>query len=279
MFGGRLGARHTRRSALCAAIFAAFAATIPVPVAVASEPPARLDGWTVTLGLEGRVLPSFEGSERFMLLPVPLIDIRRAGTPRQFKSPRDGLSVAILETGMFRFGVTGKLRLPRTERDDADLRGLGNIGWGVEAGVFGEFWPVPWLRTRGEVRQGIGAHSGIVSDISADVVVPVTPQLTLSGGPRLAFASTAATMPYFGITPAQSIASGLPIFDARGGVHAYGVGGLARYEWSRQWATHFFVEYDRLAGDASNSPLVRLRGSPDQVQVGLGVTYSFDIGF
>jgi outer membrane protein len=267
-----------RRILQMAGLGALLAAAMPLPAAAASDPPPRLDGWTVTLGAEGRVLPSFEGSDRFILLPVPLIDIRRAGTPRRFRSTRDGLSVAILESGMFRFGATGKLRLPRYQRDDPDLRGLGNVGWGVEVGLFGEFWPVPWLRTRGEVRQGLGAHNGIVSDLSADVVMPVTPQLTLSAGPRLAFASTAATMPYFGVTPAQSIASGLPMFNAQGGIHAYGAGGLARYEWSQQWATHFFVEYDRLAGDAANSPLVRLRGSPVQLQVGLGFTYSFDVG-
>jgi outer membrane protein len=62
-----------------------------------------------------------------------------------------------------------------------------------------------------------------------------------------------------------------------GGLRSFGAGAQARYEWSPQWATHIFVEYERLAGDAANSPLVITHGSRDQIQVGMGVTYSFDI--
>ncbi|HEY5167416.1 MAG TPA: MipA/OmpV family protein [Pseudolabrys sp.] len=89
--------------------------------------------------------------------------------------------------------------------------------------------------------------------------------------------SAAAISPYFGITPTQSVASGLPVYDACGGLRSFGAGAQARYEWSRQWATHIFVDYERLAGDAANSPLVTQPGSRDQIQVGIGVTYSFDI--
>jgi outer membrane protein len=51
----------------------------------------------------------------------------------------------------------------------------------------------------------------------------------------------------------------------------------ARYAWSPRWATHGFIEYERLAGDAANSPLVTQRGARDQIQVGIGATYSFDM--
>jgi len=88
---------------------------------------------------------------------------------------------------------------------------------------------------------------------------------------------TAATAPYFSITPEQSAASGLPVYDASGGFHSFGAGVQARYEWSPQWATHAFLEYERLTGDGANSPIVALRGSRDQLQAGIGVTYSFDM--
>jgi outer membrane protein len=177
-----------------------------------------------------------------------------------------------------KLGPSVKLQFPRKESSHTDLRGLGDVGWTLEAGAFAEYWPVRWLRGRVELRQGIGGHTGLVSDLAADLVMPVTPQLTLSGGPRLMLASAAATSPYFGITPAQSAASGLPVYTAGGGgLHAFGAGSQARYEWSPQWATHMFIEYQRLAGDAANSPLVVQRGSRDQIQVGIGATYSFDI--
>jgi outer membrane protein len=93
----------------------------------------------------------------------------------------------------------------------------------------------------------------------------------------MTLASAKATSPYFSITPAQSAASGLAVYDAGGGLRSFGAGAQARYAWTPRWAGHMFFEYERLAGDAANSPLVTQRGSRDQIQVGIGTTYAFDV--
>jgi outer membrane protein len=240
--------------------------------------PARATDWTVTIGLEGRAEPTYEGSDNVTVRPIPLIDIRRAGSPWHFQSARDGASIGVWESANFRFGVTGKIRFPRKQNDDPDLTGLGNVGWAFEPGAFLEWWPTTWLRTRGEVRQGFGGHHGQFADFSADLVAPVSPRLTLSAGPRLGLASADALDPYFGVTPGQSAGSGLPVFSPSGGFRNVGFGGQARYEFSRQWASYFYAEYDRLLGDVADSTLVRLRGDPNQVRIGIGVSYSFDVG-
>jgi outer membrane scaffolding protein for murein synthesis (MipA/OmpV family) len=38
-----------------------------------------------------------------------------------------------------------------------------------------------------------------------------------------------------------------------------------------------FVEYERLVGDAANAPLVVTYGKRDQIQLGIGATYSFNM--
>jgi MltA-interacting protein MipA len=55
------------------------------------------------------------------------------------------------------------------------------------------------------------------------------------------------------------------------------VGGIGRYFWTPQFATHAFLEYERLTGDAAGSPLVEQRGTPNQLTIGFGATHSFDI--
>jgi MipA family protein len=157
------------------------------------------------------------------------------------------------------------------------LQALGDVPWAGEVGLFAEYWWVPWLRTRTEVRQGFNGHHGIVGDVFMDAVVPVGARWTLSGGPRVTLVTAPAISPYFGITAAQSAASGLPIFDAKGGIRSFGAGTQARYQWTPQWATHAFLEYERLSGDAAGSPLVTQRGSPDQLTIGFGATHAFDI--
>jgi len=255
-------------------------ALLPAPVWAQADGPrlAPAPDWTLTLGVEGRYLPSYVGSDRYIFAPFPIFDIRRAGTPRRFSAPLDGVSVAIVNIGQFRFGPTGKLVLPRDESEDpAALRGLGDVDWALELGVFAEYWFVPWLRGRVELRQGIGGHTGLVSEITADIVVPATESLTLSAGPRLTLATAQALQPYFGVTPAQSLTSGLPVYSPGGGVSAVGVGAQARQQLTRDWAVNLFVEYDRLVGDAANSPVLARGGSADQVTVGIGVSYTFDI--
>src|SRR5262245_28879468 len=195
------------------------------PIGKALRPPAY--DWTITIGVEGRVEPSFQGSDRYTVRPYPWLDVRPFGTPERFHGPRDGFGVGLIEGSNFQIGPVGQYRTARRESDDpAALHGLGNVPWAVEVGAFAEYWWVPWLRTRAEVRQGFNGHHGVVADIFMDAVVPVNPQLTMSGGPRVTFATTAATRPYFSINEVQSAASGLPVFAAEGGVRSIGAGAL-----------------------------------------------------
>ena len=233
--------------------------------------------WTVSIGAEGAAVPAYDGATRYVFRPFPLVDVRPAGTPPRFHSPREGFGFGILDTGAFRIGPVGKLRFPRKESSDTNLRGLGDVDWTAEVGAFAEYWALPWLRTYAELRQGIGGHHGLVSDILIDAVYRVSPALTFSAGPRLTLQSDKAVSPYFDVTAAQSAASGLPVYDAKGGVTSWGVGGQVRYMLSPQWTTYTYVEYQRLVGDVGNSPLVTLRGTRDQFAAGVGVTYSFNM--
>ena len=240
--------------------------------------PTPAADWTVTIGGEARLEPIFQGSKRDLVLPYPILAVRRFGAPEPFRGPRDGVGIGLFGDNVFQVGPVGQLRMPRRQNLDGALQGLGNVPWAIELGVFAEYWMVPWLRTRVEVRQGFNGRppdayptsSWTRSFLSAR-------EWTFSGGPRVTLASTAATSPYFGIDAAQSAASGLPLFDAKGGVRSVGAGTQARYFWTPQFATHAFVEYERLNGDAASSPLVEQRGTPNQFTFGIGATHSFDI--
>ena len=117
----------------------------------------------------------------------------------------------------------------------------------------------------------------MVSDFSGDFIVPVTRTITVSAGPRFTWESTKAVSPYFSIDQVQAMASGLPTFDAKGGAHTAGAGAQVKYRIDPQWEVHSYVEYERLLGDAAASPLVTLRGSPNQTTIGIGFSYSFDV--
>jgi outer membrane protein len=251
--------------------------TLPAPPFEVPFMPSPSGTWTVMVGAGGAYTPDFEGSKRSMLSPVPIFSIRRAGSMEQFRGPRDNASIALLDFGNLRAGPVAKFKSARNANSYSELNGLGDVKATFEIGGFVEYYPVDWLRTRIEVRQGIGGHTGIVADFSADAVIPLNERFTISAGPRFTVESAQATSPYFGINSIQAMATGLPMFNARGGMHSVGVGAQVSYKIDPRWEVHSYIEYEKLLGDAAASPLVTLRGSPNQTTFGIGASYSFDI--
>jgi outer membrane protein len=253
------------------------AITLPPPPFWPSFLPSLSGVWTVTIGANGNLQPDFEGGKQYRASALPVPSIHRPGSREAFVSPRDNAGLALFDWGPFSAGPVGKLTSARTAGQNTALNGLGDVGTTLELGGFAEYFPVDWLRARAEVRRGFGGHDGVVADFSADLIVPIVQRVTWSGGPRFTWEDTRATAPYFGITAAQAAASGLPAFDAKGGAHAVGAGTQVRFQVDPHWEVHSYVEYDRLLGSAAASPLVTLRGSPDQVRIGLGASYAFDV--
>lgn len=250
--------------------------TLPAPPFDVPMLPSPSGNWTVMVGIGGEYRPDFVGAENGKFVPIPIFTIRRAGSIDQFRGPRDSASIALLDVGNFRAGPAFKYVTSRKSDKYTELTGLGDVKAAYELGGFVEYFPVDWLRLRSELRQGIGGHTGTVVDVSADVILPLIQRLTISAGPRFTWKSTKATAPYFGVDAAQAAASGLPMYDARGGAHSVGFGSQISYRINPQWEVHAYVEYEKLLGDAADSPLVKLRGSSNQTTVGIGASYSFD---
>ncbi len=268
----------------------AAAADLPVqptsaPTAPAAYTPALPD-WIVTIGLEGRIIPGFPGASDKKLgwSALPLFSIRKQREPPDFFGPRDSFSFSVINTPAFQFGPAVQIINQRKASDYAETNGLADVNYAAQVGAFANFWPLPWLRLRGEARQGIGGETGVTGDVFLDAVVPIG-QWTLSAGPRVTLQTAAATSPYFSITAAQAATANLlqpglaPLsaYHAGGGLYSYGAGTQLQYAFNETWTAHAFVEYQRLTNSAADSPLVTQRGSPNQFMYGLGATYSFNM--
>jgi outer membrane scaffolding protein for murein synthesis (MipA/OmpV family) len=250
--------------------------TLPAPPFDLPVLPSLSGSWTATVGIGGEYRPDFQGSKNWMLIPIPIFSVRRAGSMGGFRGPRDGASIALIDFGDLRVGPAAKFVAARNSKDHSELSGLGDVKAAFELGGFVEYYAVDWLRLRGDLRQGIGGHQGVVADVSADFIVPLIDRLTISAGPRFTWKSTKAVAPYFGVDAVHSLASGLPVFEAKGGAHSVGFGSQVTYRINPQWEVRAYVEYEKLLGAAADSPLVTRRGSSNQTTVGLGASYSFD---
>jgi len=232
--------------------------------------------WSLTVGGAGYVAPEYEGADTYHVTGMPLVSIGRKGSQTRFYSLNDAASFAIVDTGVIRFGPAAAILLPRDESDSDDLRGLGDVPWGLEIGGFLDVYPTDWMRVRTEVKAGVHAFSGVVADFALDAFTDITPTVRISGGPRLSLASEGYFDAYYGVTPSESLASGLSVYEPGGGLRSAGVGGAIAWKATDKVETTLFAEYRRLLGPAADSSLVEERGSENQFTVGVAATYRFD---
>lgn len=242
--------------------------------AFAADAPSQ--GWTITLKANGGISPAWEGSKDLSPYLLPGLSVRRAGSAVNFAAPDDSPGFALFDENWMRAGVVGKLKGRRSSGDHSELRGVHDIDWTIEAGLFAEFWPIEKLRARIEARHGFLGHRGNLVDLSMDWVERRGPW-TVSFGPRLSLADTRHMDKLFGVSLYDSLMSGrLPAYRAEGGAKSLGLAGAVSYEWSKAWTTTVYARYNRLVGSASESPLVATAGSRNQFTLGAIVAYSFD---
>jgi outer membrane scaffolding protein for murein synthesis (MipA/OmpV family) len=232
--------------------------------------------WYLTVGATGLVAPDFEGGKKYLFSAQPIVSLGKAGPQARFVSRNDNISFSLYDSGGVRAGLTGKIIWGR-DGDDADaLKHLDPVRFGGEIGGFAEIYPTDWLRVRAEVRQGIRSHHGVVADVTADAFHDVTPDVRLSGGPRLSFASSNYFEAFYGVNGTEAAASGLSEYHPGGGLKSIGLGGAVTWKTTDRITTSLFGEYARLLGPAADSSLVKERGSPNQFTLGVSASYRFD---
>jgi MipA family protein len=255
----------------------------PLAAALAAAPALAQDGEAqprrdliVTIGGGAQAYPRYPGSDELKIGPLPILNFRKAGDPLSFEAPDEGIGFGILGAGSpINIGPAVQLQGKRKERHVGAP--VGNVGFTVEAGAFVQAFVMPNLRIRLEGRKGIGGHEGLLGDISADLMLRDADRTVFSIGPRLRLSNGRYQRAYFGVSPAVSGPAGLPVYRPDGGIHAVGVATGITHQFSETWGIYAYAAYDRLVGDAGDSPLVRSYGKRDQPSFGLGLSYSFRI--
>ncbi|MCJ2069511.1 MipA/OmpV family protein [Methylobacterium sp. J-030] len=232
--------------------------------------------WIVTLSGSLQITPRYPGSNTYTAVGYPSIDIRRVGEPRRFSAPDDGFSLSLYDDPVFRIGPTARVVPGRYYGDDRrHLLGIRDARFAVEPGAFAEFYPVSFIRTRAEIRQGVYGHHGTVGSLAADYLIP-TEKLLFSIGPRFNIGDASFARKYFGVSPAEAALNGrVTPYDPRS-FYSAGVLGAVTYTQSETWAYTAYAGYTRILGASGASPLVRRPfGSPDQLLFGIKIDYAF----
>jgi outer membrane protein len=263
---------RTRMMAVAAWVGAAsICASSP---ATASSPSLPQD-WQI--GGMIMVSPRYEGSSEMRVMGVPFIAPAGLGTGNgivQFKGI-DDLRFRLVNFQGFELGPLAGWRFGRDEDDGERLTGLGDVDGGLVGGAYMGYRMGPLFAFASYHHQVTGSDTGGLARFGVEARQTVQPWLTLTGLVGATWASDDYMGAYFGISPLQSVQSGLQTFDAGAGFKDVHVGIGADIPLDTRWTLKLGTRYTHLVGDAADSPVTESRS---QLSGTVGLTYRFSFG-
>jgi outer membrane scaffolding protein for murein synthesis (MipA/OmpV family) len=261
--------------------------------AAARDLAADFDGDSVTVGVAGVYIPDYEGSNDYRFTGAPAAIGSVSGYAFQVLGNRASIDLIRNKPGArwdVQAGPIGVLNFNRqtlSQIDDLRVRALGKVGTAIELGGYVGIGrngvitsPYDKLSVSVSWRHDVnGAHS---SDIWQPVVSYYTPLSVKAAVGVFASAEHAGqgyATRYYSITPTQSLASGLPVYNARSGWSNWNLGVAGMYSVTGNLLHGVKViggvNYSRMLNDFGDSPVVGIAGSRSQWLGALGVAYTF----
>lgn len=219
---------------------------------------------TYTVGAAAGVGPRYIGSNEYRALGAPLF--RADFGNGAFVDLLQGAGYTYkFANGVFVTGALG-YATGRSDRDRTDLAGSDHLkGMGKVQGSLMSAFQV-----------GVPVYGGAVASLTLDV--PLTHRErglsghldlavplyrggmhTLTLTPGIHFGSRRYTQTFFGVTDAQSAASGFRPYSTKSGIDSASLSLAWNVELSRAWSVRTLVTVSRLLGDAADSPIVQSR--------------------
>lgn len=280
------------RSRIIFQLSVAAAALVSVPALAQEEPVDNvLDGDYLTVGVGAVNVPSYRGSDDSVVSPVPLVrghfkgvDInpRVAGVALDF-IPDDK------DSGIgFSLGPVATVSFNRNRRiKDPVVRAAGKLDPAIEVGATAGVTKYRLLNAYDsltlstDVKWDVnGAHKGMTWSPAISYATPLSPALVTVVAVSARHVDDDFARYYYSVNPAQSTASGLPLYNAKGGWDSVNTSLLMAYDLSgdvRDGGLSVFgvANYSRMLNDGKDTPFTSLRGSADQWVFGAGVAYTF----
>lgn len=250
-------------------------------------------GDSITVAVVGAYLPDYEGSNDYSITPAPAAIGSIKGYSFQLAGNR--ISVDLIPNGSgpgwdLQAGPVGVVNFNRSSTksiDDVRIKALGKVDTAIELGGYVGIGktgvvtsPYDRLSVSLSYRHDVAdAHDSGIWQPSINYFTPLSRKAAVGffGSAERADGGYART--YFNVSAAQSIASGLPVYNARGGWKNYAVGGLATYALTGDLLHGVKLvaggTYRRMLNDFADSPVTSIAGSKNQWLGALGLAYTF----
>ena len=246
---------------------------------------------TITVAIVGAYLPDYEGSDDYRFVPGAAVRGRVHGFNFFTSGTQLFVNVIPQTSGPgfnFELGPVAALNFNRTNRsDDSFVRNLGRRKLAFEAGGFLGISKTGLITSQYDtltarvsmVNDVSGVNHSYVITPSISYGTPLSRQTYVSISASADYAGGRYAQTYFGVTPAESLRSGLPIYIGDNGWKDITFGALFNQSITGNLLHGLSLvatgSYSRLQGDFARSPLVRLRGDRNQFFGAVGLGYTF----
>jgi MipA family protein len=214
----------------------------------------------------------YAGADKRRTLLLPMIDYQWANG--WFAGVSNGIGYNFSGSPQMQYGLRLTVDKGRQEdRASAALRGMGDVDVAAEGGAFFSYFLPQGLFLTSSVRYGAGdQHKGLVVDLGAGYASAITSSWRLSAGVGITLVNADYMQSFFGVTNAQSAASGYTRHTVGSGARDVRANGALSYLINPQTSVTAALTASSLLGDAKNSPLTRQRTSASGV---VAITHAF----
>lgn len=260
----------------------------------AERPESVFDDTWVSVGIGAGIVPSYSGSDDYVLFPLPLIVGRVGGVGITPNGPGFNLDLLSQPPGQglpetsFSFGPTFRFRNDRDDQIEDEVVELADpLDTAIEVGVQGGV-NFPGVLNRFDrlslstaVRWDVlGAHDGMLVEPGIAYFTPLGRSAAVQIIASASFVDDNFADYYYTVTPEQSAATGLAQYTADGGLNSLGATAITTIDLDGNALNgglnvYVVAGYSRLIGDAANTPFTAERGSAGQFIGGIGLGYTF----
>ncbi|HWH49632.1 MAG TPA: MipA/OmpV family protein [Burkholderiales bacterium] len=214
------------------------------------------------VGIGARVRPAYEGADSQRGDAIPYV---RLYGDHWFARTTQGILEGGVRSNPFGrvvFGVQLAYEEGRIAEESAFLQAhnFEDIDPSVSFGLHAETdWKIGPMPLNALARFRLDADSERGSHVDLRLTAGVFSRWSVKAGifGQLTWSDEEATQTSFGLTPQQSIRTGLPVYSAGAGLRNITMGILGTVDLSKHWLILWGLNARRLEGDARNSPIVQ----------------------
>ena len=245
------------------------------------------------VGVALGTFPDYQGSKDMSIVGMALADVRQDDflfIQGASVNPNDGYGSVGWSALNFKYGENGaekftlslgpviRFHRGRDEDDNTALNGIGDIDDSAGSGVFLEANLGNWSADISSISQDVGeAGDGIFVAFRSGYTIKLDDRTSITPGVFTTWGDDDYMQGFFAVNSSQALQTGLPEFEAESGIKDVGLQITTTYSLSKKLLISGQIGYQRLLGDAADSPVLGSsnNGSDNQFRALFGFSFQF----